>query len=55
MANTGQQWISQLVDAAASMLMDRHWLIEHPPDWPADEGNALQDKLRREIDCIPQS
>ena len=48
------QWISHLVDTAASMLMDRHWLIEHPPDWPADEGNALQDKLRREIDCIPR-
>ena len=49
-----QQWISHLVDAAASMLMDRHWLIEHPADWPADESNALQDKLRGEIDCIPQ-
>ena len=48
-----QQWVAHLVDAAAAMLLDRHWLVEHPPDWPADEGNALKVRLGRDFDCIP--
>lgn len=47
-------WIAQLVDNATATLLDRNWLIEHPLDWPAAEGEALMTRLTREQCCTPR-
>jgi hypothetical protein len=49
-----EQWVRQLVDTAASMLMDAHWLIEHPGDWPEHERDALMELLDRTYRCVPR-
>ena len=48
-----KQWVMGLVKKAASTLIDSHWLIEHPPDWPAHECNTLKDRLSRDFECFP--
>jgi len=48
-----KQWVMQLIEKAAATLIDPHWLIEHPQDWPAPECNTLKDKLRSDFECIP--
>jgi hypothetical protein len=49
-----EEWITQLVAGAAATLLDRDWLIEHPQDWPAEEGDALRERLTREQACAPR-
>ncbi|MGD2112066.1 MAG: V-type ATP synthase subunit E family protein [Gammaproteobacteria bacterium] len=49
-----QQWIAQLVEAAAARLIGSDWLIEHPPDWPADERVALKARVSGEFACHPR-
>ena len=48
-----KQWVMQLIEKAAATLIDPHWLIEHPRDWPVPECNALKDKLRSDFECTP--
>lgn len=48
-----QRWVDDLVDQAASVLVDSHWLIEHPFDWPAPERSALQLRLQKQLAHTP--
>ena len=48
-----QRWVDDLVDQAASVLVDSHWLIEHPVDWPAQERSALQLRLQKRLAHAP--
>jgi hypothetical protein len=48
-----QQWVDGLVEQAAAVLVDRHWLIEHPFDWPAQERSALQLRLQKQLAHTP--
>jgi hypothetical protein len=48
-----QQWVDGLVEQAAAVLVDRHWLIEHPFDWPAQERSALQLRLHKQLAHTP--
>jgi len=48
-----QQWVRHLVEKAASQLIDTHWRVEHPQDWPEDEGSALKLQLGKEYNCTP--
>jgi len=48
-----KQWVMQLIEKAAATLIDAHWLIEHPQDWPAHECNTLREKLSRDFECFP--
>ena len=48
-----RRWVEDLVDQAASVLVDSHWLIEHPLDWPAQERAALQLRLQKQIAHMP--
>jgi len=49
-----RRWVEDLVDQAASVLVDSHWLIEHPFDWPAQERSALQLRLQERLAHAPQ-
>jgi hypothetical protein len=46
-------WIDNLVGQAVSMLLDRHWNIEHPADWPEQERVLLGKRLERELGAPP--
>jgi len=46
-------WIDNLVEQALAMLLDRHWTIMHPADWPAQEREALGMRLLRELGVPP--
>lgn len=46
-------WVDNLVGQALSMLLDRHWNIEHPADWPEQERAALGERLERELGVPP--
>jgi hypothetical protein len=48
-----RRWVDDLVDQAASVLLDSHWLIEHPLDWPEQERAALQLKLQKQLTHTP--
>jgi hypothetical protein len=48
-----RRWIEDLVNQAASVLVDRHWVIEHPFDWPAQERSALQLRLQKRLAHAP--
>ena len=48
-----RRWVDALVAQAASVLVDSHWLIEHPLDWPAEERSALQLRLQKRIGHTP--
>jgi vacuolar-type H+-ATPase subunit H len=48
-----RQWITDLVRQAAQTLVDTHWNIEHPPDWPVQECDDLKAKLSNGFDCFP--
>lgn len=48
-----KQWVMRLIEKAAATLIDAHWLIEHPHDWPAHECNNLKEKLSRDFECFP--
>ena len=41
------RWVEDVVEQAASVLIDHHWIIEHPIDWPAEERLALQQLLEQ--------
>ncbi len=40
-----QQWIDQLLEQAARVLVDTNWKIKHPPDWPAAERGKVESRL----------
>jgi hypothetical protein len=42
-----RRWVEDVVQQAASVLIDHHWIIEHPTDWPAEERLALQQLLEQ--------
>lgn len=42
-----QEWIEELLDQALVTLVDTHWRIEHPLDWPEQERLALKKRLQR--------
>ena len=42
---TRQQWIDQLLEQAAQVLVDTNWKIRHPPDWPGAERGAVESRL----------
>jgi vacuolar-type H+-ATPase subunit H len=46
-------WIDKLVVQARSMLLDCHWEIGHPADWPAQERESLGERLERELGVAP--
>lgn len=46
-------WIDNLVEQALSMLLDRHWNIEHPADWPEQERTALGQRLDKDLGAPP--
>jgi hypothetical protein len=48
-----QQWVEGLVSQAASVLVGRHWVIEYPSDWPAQERAAFQLKLQKQLGELP--
>jgi exonuclease VII large subunit len=48
-----RRWVDDLVNQAASVLVDSHWLIEHPFDWPAQERSALQLRLQKQLAHAP--
>jgi F0F1-type ATP synthase membrane subunit b/b' len=48
-----REWIATLIRQASITLIDTHWNIEHPPDWPLQECNDLKAKLSNGIDCFP--
>ena len=50
---TRRQWVDDLVMQTAGTLIDAHWCIEHPPDWPGQECNDLKARLSNEFDCFP--
>jgi DNA primase len=51
--NRRRRWVNELVRQAAATLIDAHWCIEHPPDWPGQECNDLKARLSNEFDCFP--
>lgn len=48
-----RRWVEDLVNQAASVLLDRHWVVEHPVDWPAQERSALQRRLEKQLAHTP--
>jgi vacuolar-type H+-ATPase subunit H len=46
-------WIDNLVEHARSMLLDRHWKIEHPANWPEPERAALARRLEADLGAPP--
>ena len=46
-------WIDSLVEEARSMLLDRHWKIEHPANWPEPERDALARRLESDLGAPP--
>lgn len=42
---TRAQWIDQLLEQAAQVLVDTNWKIKHPPDWPGAERGQLERRL----------
>ncbi|MDH3526425.1 MAG: hypothetical protein OEM43_02835 [Gammaproteobacteria bacterium] len=48
-----QQWIDELLVQASAMLIDPHWHIEHPADWPQTERDAMETRLSAELGQAP--
>ena len=48
-----RRWVEDLVNQADSVLVDKHWLIEHPFEWPAQERSALQLRLQKQLAHTP--
>lgn len=46
-------WIDNLVEQALAMLLDRHWNIEHPAEWPEPERTALGQRLEKDLGAAP--
>lgn len=52
--DTRAQWIDHVIDQAATTLVDNHWQIEHPADWPAQERHALASRLKHQLGKAPE-
>ena len=50
---TRKRWVNDLIMKAAGTLLDAHWTIEHPSDWPGQECLNLKARLSREFECFP--
>ena len=48
-----RQWTEALLTQASATLLDPHWRIEHPADWPEAERTAVQRKLKAELGHDP--
>jgi hypothetical protein len=46
-------WITALIRQASISLIDRHWRIEYPLNWPAEERRELSDRLHRDLGQSP--
>jgi hypothetical protein len=46
-------WVDSTVEQARSMLLERHWKIEHPADWPEPERAALARRLQSDLGAPP--
>jgi len=51
--DTRRRWVNDLVLLASNTLLNAHWCIEHPPEWPGQECNELKARLSNEHDCFP--
>jgi len=40
-------WCDMIVTEAAATLMGPDWVVEHPPDFPVDDRDALVDRMRK--------
>jgi hypothetical protein len=52
-AITRRRWVEDVVEQAASVLLDHHWVVEHPSDWPTEERLALQQMLEKQSARAP--
>ena len=50
---TRKRWVKDLILQASNTLLNAHWSIEHPANWPGQECNDLKAKLSNEFDCFP--
>lgn len=51
-----EMWIEALVQQAAASLLGAAWTVEHPPDWPLAEQNALRGRLDKvSLSFVPQA
>ena len=50
---TRKRWVNDLVLKASGTLIDAHWSIEHPSDWPGQECLDLKARLSNEFECFP--
>lgn len=48
-----KRWVNDLILQASNTLINAHWCIEHPSDWPGQECNDLKARLSNEFDCFP--
>jgi hypothetical protein len=53
-ASMRQRWVEDVVEQAAAVFVDPHWVIEHPSDWPAQERSALQRVLAKRLTKAPR-
>ncbi len=49
-----RHWVDALLAQAAAVLVDPHWLIEHPCDWPTQERAAVEAQLREQCSEEPR-
>ena len=47
-------WVEDLLAQAAASLVDRHWLIEHPTDWPPADRAAVTVELTERFGHQPR-
>lgn len=51
--DTRKRWVNDLILKASGTLIDAHWSIEHPADWPGQECLDLKARLSNEFECFP--
>ena len=52
-ADSRRLWIDELLVQAAATLIDPHWHIEHPADWPQTEQDSMATRLHAELGQAP--
>lgn len=52
-ADSRRLWIDELLVQAAATLIDPHWHIEHPADWPQAERDSVATRLHAELGQAP--